>query len=111
MGCPRPATNVAPPLHPHMMPAMALLLPIVAMVLSSLSHLLLLGLCFAGMPNSTPPQMRQIQLWMLLIAAVALVMLVVGILLLRAGHPRWCAGLSLGVAIAMWPVLLVGTRP
>ena len=40
------------------------------------------------MPNSTPKQMRQIQLWMLLIAFVALTMIAVGVLLLRTGHRR-----------------------
>jgi uncharacterized SAM-binding protein YcdF (DUF218 family) len=63
------------------------------------------------MPNSTPRQMRQIQLWMLAIALVAAAMLLVGVLLLRGGHPWLCACASLGAAAAMWVVLLVGTTP
>jgi hypothetical protein len=94
-----------------MMPAMLTAISILAMTISSLSHLLLLGLCIAGMPNSTPQGMRQIQLWMLLIAAVGLAMLAVGVILLRTGHPWWCTTLSLGVAVVMWIVLLEGTKP
>lgn len=90
---------------------MSTLVAALAMVIASLSHLLLLGLCVAGMPNSTPQGMRQIQLWMLFIAAVGVGMLVVGVLLTRAGHPWWCAGLSLVVAVGMWIVLIEGTKP
>jgi hypothetical protein len=90
---------------------MKLIIPITAMVVASLSHLLLLGLCIAGMPNSTPRQMREIQLWMLLIAVVAVAMVVVGMLLLRSGHPWLCAFASIGVAVGMWVLLFVATTP
>ena len=90
---------------------MALAISILAMVLATLSHLMLLGLCLFGMANTTREQMRQIQLWMLLVGVVAVAMIAVGVLLLRSGHPWWNAGASIAVAVAMWVVLVKGTTP
>lgn len=78
---------------------------VLALVISGLGHLLLIGLCFAGMPNSDARQMRQIQLWMLAIAALAVVTIVGGALLVRGGHPWWCAGVALASPVAMFVVL------
>ena len=84
---------------------MANALAVLSLVIAGVGHLLLIGLCFAGMPNSTPQQMRHIQLWMLGIAVVAVATIVGGVLLVRAGHPWWCAGVALASPIAMFIAL------
>lgn len=84
---------------------MAKLLAVVCLVIAGLGHLLLLGLCVAGMPNSTPAQMRYIQMWMLGIALVAVVTIVIGALLVRGGHPWWCVSLALVSPVAMFVAL------
>lgn len=84
---------------------MATALAVIALVISGLGHLLLLGLCVAGMPNSSAAQMRQIQMWMLLIAAIAILTIVGGALLIRGGHPWWCAGVALVSPVAMFVAL------
>ena len=94
-----------------MMALMKLVIPILAMALATLAHLMLLGLCVFGMANSTPKQMRQIQLWMLLVAAVAIATIVGGVFLIRSGHPWICAVASLVAAVVTWIVLIEGTKP
>lgn len=84
---------------------MATALAVIALAVSGIGHLLLVGLCVAGMPNSSPAQMRHIQMWMVLIAAIAILTIVAGALLIRGGHPWWCVGIALVSPVAMFVAL------
>ena len=64
------------------------------------------SLCFAGMANSNAQQMRQIQLWMLAVGVLAVATIAVGALLIRGGHPWWCASIALASPVAMFVAMM-----
>lgn len=90
---------------------MSLAFTIVSIVLGGLGHLLLLGLCVAGMPNSSPQQMAQIKLWMLGIAIAALVVAAAGVLLYRIGYPWLGTALNLASPVVLTVVLFKVSTP
>jgi hypothetical protein len=87
------------------------IITILAIVIGVVGHLFLIGLCFAGMPNSAPRQMAEIKRWMSVVGAVAVVVAGAGIGLLRAGHPLWGAALNIVSPVVMFVVLLTGSKP
>jgi hypothetical protein len=90
---------------------MSLAISIIGIVLGAFGHLVLLGLCVAGMPNSDAKQMAQIKLWMLAIAVVGIAVAAAGVWLHRAGYPGWCAAVNLASPVVMFVVVLKMTSP
>ena len=87
------------------------IISILSIVAGGLGHLLLIGLCFAGMPNSSEKQMREIKGWMALIGVIALISTATGVWLLRGGQPWWAAVIAITTPIAMFIVLMNVTSP
>jgi Co/Zn/Cd efflux system component len=84
---------------------------ILSMIGGGLGYLFLLGLCVAGVPNSTERQMREIHLWMLAIAVVGILVTAVCVTLFRTNHPWWCTGVALLTPIVLFSVMLWATTP
>jgi len=90
---------------------MGLAISIVGIVLGAFGHLLLLGLCVAGMPNSSAKQMAQIKLWMLAIAVIGIVVAAAGVGLHRAGYPGWGAAVNVLSPVVLFVVMLKLSSP
>jgi len=80
---------------------MKLILPIFAMICTALATVTALVFCMAMGANSTPAQIRVLNLWIGGLALLGVAGIVVGILLLRAGLPGWAAGVSFAPVIVM----------
>lgn len=88
---------------------MKLLLPILAMIGTTLATLTALVFCMAMGANSTPAQIRALKLWMAGLSLLGVAGVVVGIILIRADQPNWAAvaafaptvifGVILGIAL------------
>ena len=90
---------------------MSLAVTLIGIVFGALGHLLLIGLCFAGMPNSSDKQMAQIKLWMVAIALIGLAVAGIGVWLHRLGHPGWAAAVNLASPVLLFVVLLKVSTP
>ena len=77
-----------------------------AMVVGALATLMMLTLCVAGAPNSSPEQLRTIKLWMLAIAIVGVLTLGGGIWLAISGKAWMAAAISALPALSIF-VLMV----
>jgi len=88
---------------------MKLLLPIFAMICTTLATLTALVFCMAGGANSSPAQIRALKFWMAGLSLLGVAGVVAGIILIRAGQPGWAAvaafaptiifGIILGIAL------------
>jgi hypothetical protein len=67
---------------------MKLLLPILAMICTAGATLTALVFCMAMGANSSPAQIRALNLWMGGLSLLGVAGIVVGILLIRAGQPN-----------------------
>ena len=90
---------------------MKLAVTILGIVLGSLGHVMLLGLCLFGMANASDKQMLQIKLWMAASATVWLASAGAGVWLFRGGHPWWGLLLNLLTPIVMLILVTKATTP
>jgi hypothetical protein len=84
----------------------AKVIAITAMVVGMLGHLLLLGLCFAGMPNASEKMLAQIKGWMVLIAVCAVFALAASIWLYTSNHLWLSVAVSLATPTVLFMALL-----
>lgn len=66
--------------------------------------LLMIGLLFASTPNSSPKQMREIKMWIILTLVVMLLGLALGIWALFVARPQ--LAIALGLSPAVFSVVL-----
>lgn len=81
---------------------MKLILPILAMICTTLATLTAVVFCMSMGANATPAQIRALKLWMGGLSLLGMAGVLVGIILLRAGLPGWAA------TVAIAPILIFG---
>lgn len=81
---------------------MKYLLPIAAMLCTAFCTLVMLVFLLAGMANSSPEQLRSMQLWVAGLCLLSLVCVVAGIVLMRRDRPGAAA------LVAFLPTAVMG---
>jgi hypothetical protein len=78
------------------------ILPILAMILTTLSTLTAVVFCMGMGANSSVAEIRVLKLWMCGLSLLGLAGIVTGIYLLRLGNHGWAAG------VAFSPTVIIG---
>ena len=71
---------------------MKFLLPIAAIICTTISTLMAITFCLAGGANSTPEQIRALKIWLVVISLLGVGGITAGIFLMRASQHGWAAG-------------------
>ena len=86
---------------------MKYVLPILAMLCTAGSTLLMLGFMLAGAANASEEQLRSMKWWAGGLSLLSLVCVVVGIVLLRQGRSGHAAVVALVPTVVMGMILMV----
>ena len=86
---------------------MKLILPIFAMVCTTLATLVMIVFNIAGAANASAEQIRSMKVWSNGMTLLAVVGILIGIFLIRAGQPGWAAGAAIVPTVVMVIIFLV----
>ena len=86
---------------------MKFILPTVAIFCTTLATLVMIVFNVAGAANASAEQIRSMKLWTGGLTLLAVVGIVVGIFMMRAGQPGWAAGAAFVPTVVMVIIFLV----